>query len=161
MEGVAMKKRETVLGLLDPGKPQTYTSAAFFLHFDPSWHFGRAAVDKHLEFFRTTGMDFVKIQYERSFPRLSAIQRGADWTRMPLYGEEFFTPQLEAVEGIVKAVKHEAVVVVTLYSPFMCAAHAVGEENVLQHLGEDPEPVIKGMEIVGVKKLAEAIEAVR
>jgi uroporphyrinogen decarboxylase len=143
-----MNKRETVLALLDLGKPQTYVPAAFFLHFDPSCHFGRAAVDKHLEFFRATGMDFVKIQYERSFPHLPAIQRPDDWARMPLYGEDFFEPQLEAVEGIVKAVKREAVVVVTLYSPFMCASHAVGEEKVLHHIRENPEPVIKGMEIV-------------
>jgi len=143
-----MTKRDLVLGLLDSGKPHTYIPAAFFLHFDPSCHFGRAAVDRHLEFFRATGMDFVKIQYERNFPRLPAIQRADDWTRMPLYGEDFFKPQLDAVEGIVNAVKREAVVVVTLYSPFMCAAHAVGEENVLQHLRENPDLVLKGMEIV-------------
>ena len=53
---------------------------------------------------------------------------------MPLYGKEFFAPQLEVVEGIVKAARREAVVVVTLYSPFMCAAHAVGEERVLRHI---------------------------
>ena len=143
-----MNKRDLVLNLLDPSKAQGYTPAAFFLHFDPSCHFGHAAVDKHLEFFRTTGMDFVKIQYELGFPQLPGIQRPGDWARMPLYGEEFFAPQLEVVEGIVKAVKREAVVVVTLYSPFMCAAHAVGEENVLQHLSEDPDPVTKGMAIV-------------
>jgi uroporphyrinogen decarboxylase len=148
LEGKPMTKRDLVLGLLDPTKPQTGTLAAFFLHFDPSCHFGQAAAAKHLEFFRATGMDFVKIQYERNFPRLTTIHRPADWTRMPLYGKEFFAPQLEAVEGIVKAAKREAVVVVTLYSPFMCAAHAVGEDTVLHHLRENPEPVRKGMEIV-------------
>jgi uroporphyrinogen decarboxylase len=143
-----MNKRDVILGLLDPGKPQVTVPAAFFLHFDPSCHFGQAAVDKHLDFFRTTGMDFVKIQYERNFPRLPAIQRPEDWTRMPLYSEEFFEPQLEAVEGIVKAIKREAVVVVTLYSPFMCAGHALGEDTVVHHLRENPDAVTKGMEIV-------------
>jgi uroporphyrinogen decarboxylase len=143
-----MNKRDLVLALLDPDKPQTYTPAAFFLHFDPSCHFGQAAVDKHLEFFRTTGMDLVKIQYERSFPPLPDIRRPDDWARMPLYKEDFFAPQLETVEGIVKAAEGEAVVIVTLYSPFMCASHAVGEENALQHIRENPEPVRKGMEIV-------------
>ena len=143
-----MNKRDLVLSVLDPRRTQTYIPAAFFLHFDPSRHFGQAAVDTHLEYFRATGMDFVKIQYERKFPDLPAIRRPADWTRMPLYGEEFFAPQLEVVEGIVKAVKREAVVVVTLYSPFMCAGHTVGEENVLRHLRDDPEAVTKGMEII-------------
>ena len=143
-----MNLRDTVLALRDPGKAQTYIPAAFFLHFDPSCHFGQAAVDRHLEFVRATGMDFVKIQYERGFPRLPAVRTAGDWTAMPRYDEAFFAPQLEAVEGIVKAVKGEALVVVTLYSPFMCAAHAVGEDNVLRHLREDPGPVLAGMEIV-------------
>jgi uroporphyrinogen decarboxylase len=148
MRGFSMNKRDAVLSLLDSDKPQTYFPAAFFLHFDPSCHFGRAAVDKHLEYFRATGMDFVKIQYEEKFPRLSAIHRPDDWAKMPLYGQGFFAPQLEVVEGIVKAVKHEALVVVTLYSPFMCAGHAVGEENVLRHLRDDADAVTKGMEII-------------
>ncbi len=143
-----MNKRDAVLGLLDPSMHQTYVPAAFFLHFDPSCHFGQAAVEKHLEFVRATGMDFVKIQYERGFPSLPAIQRAADWTAMPLYDEAFFAAQLDAVEGIVKAVGREALVVVTLYSPFMCASHAVGEDVVLLHIREDPEPVLKGMAIV-------------
>lgn len=149
-----MNKRDAVLGLLDAGKPQAYVPAAFFLHFDSSCHFGRAAVEKHLEFVRATGMDFVKIQYERSFPSLPAIQRAADWAGMPLYREAFFAPQLEAVAGIVKAVGREALVVVTLYSPFMCASHAVGEDAVLRHIREDPEPVLKGMEIVTASLMA-------
>jgi uroporphyrinogen decarboxylase len=143
-----MTKRDLVLGLLDPGAHPSPAPAAFFLHFDPSCHSGRAAVDKHLEFFRATEMDLVKIQYERNFPRLDWIKRAEDWSRMPRYGEAFFAPQLEVVEGIVKAAKREAVVVATLYSPFMCAGHAVGEENVLRHIREDPAHVTRGMEIV-------------
>jgi len=98
-----MNKRDIVLGLLEPGKPQQSVPAAFFLHFDPSCHFGQAAVDRHIEYFRATGMDLVKIQYEQRFPRLPEIRGAGDWRSMPLYGEDFFEPQLEAVEGIVKA----------------------------------------------------------
>jgi uroporphyrinogen decarboxylase len=141
-------KRDAVLGVLEPGKPLPYVPAAFFLHFDPSCHFGRAAVDRHLEYFRATGMDLVKIQYEQKFPRLPEIRRAGDWRSMPLYGEEFFKPQLEAVRGIVKALKRDAVVIVTLYSPFMCAGHALGEETVQRHLHDDPRAVTKGMEII-------------
>lgn len=143
-----MNRRDTVLGLLDPGRPQATVPAAFFLHFDPSCHLGQAAVDTHLAFVRATGMDLVKIQYERGFPRFPGIQRPADWTRMRFYGEKFFEPQLEVVEGILKAVKHEAVVVVTLYSPSMCAGYAVGEERLLEHLLDDHEAVANGMEVV-------------
>jgi uroporphyrinogen decarboxylase len=60
-----MNKRERLLSLT-AGQPQPgYTPAAFFMHFDPTYHQGQAAIDKHLEFFRYTGMDFVKIQHAR------------------------------------------------------------------------------------------------
>ena len=63
-----MNKRDAVLNLLDSEKPQDYTPAGFFMHFDPSCHFGQAAVDKHLEYYHYTDMDLVTIQYERAFP---------------------------------------------------------------------------------------------
>jgi uroporphyrinogen decarboxylase len=141
-----MNKRDLILSLLE-GAP-SHTPAAFFLHFDPSCHRGQSAIDKHLEYFRYTGMDFVKIQYEQGFPLLPHIQRPADWANMPLYKEDFFAPQLEVVAGLVKAAKAEAMVICTLYSPFMCAGHAVGKERLMQHIAEDPAAVLKGMEIV-------------
>lgn len=143
-----MNKRDILLSLLDPAHTPTYTPAAFFLHFDPSCHRGQAAVEKHLEYFRYTGMDFVKIQYEHSFPVLNHIQHPTDWAKMPMYKEDFFEAPLKVVEGIVDAAKAEALVIVTLYSPFMCAGHAVGADRMLQHIHEDPETVKKGMQIV-------------
>ncbi|MFZ6031353.1 MAG: uroporphyrinogen decarboxylase family protein [Chloroflexota bacterium] len=141
-------KRDLILSLLNTTQAPAYTPAAFFLHFGEAYHRGQAAVDKHLQYFRETDMDFVKIQYELPFPRLPNIQRPADWADMPRYKEDFFEPQLAVIDGIVKAVKAEAMIVCTLYSPFMCAGHAVGAERMLQHIAEDPEAVRRGMEIV-------------
>jgi len=59
-----MNKRDTVLSQISSTTLSDYVPAAFFMHFDRSYHQGQAAIDKHLEFFRHTGMDFVKIQYE-------------------------------------------------------------------------------------------------
>jgi uroporphyrinogen decarboxylase len=146
---MTIDKRAAVLSLLDADQKQEYTPAAFFLHFDPSCHRGQAAVDKHLEYFHYTGMDVVKIQYENSFPHLPQIARPDDWAKMPLYGRDFYAEQLRVVEGLVKAAKHEALVIVTLYSPFMCAGQtAGGQAAITAHIKEDPEKVKKGMEIV-------------
>jgi uroporphyrinogen decarboxylase len=73
-----MNKRDAVLSLLDPTQKPPYVPAAFFLHFDPIYHRGQAAIDRHLEYFRYTEMDFVKIQYEHAFPKLPDIQNPAD-----------------------------------------------------------------------------------
>ncbi len=73
-----MNKRELMLGLIDGGAPAGYTPAAFFLHFGSQYCVGRAAIDRHLQFFRHTGMDFVKVQFEQDLPQC-AIASPADW----------------------------------------------------------------------------------
>jgi uroporphyrinogen decarboxylase len=144
----AQNKRERLLELLKKGTKQDYVPAAFFLHFDKACHFGQAAVEKHLEYFRYTDMDFVKIQYERTFPPLPEIRKPEDWTKMPLYGLDFYEPQLVAVRGLVQAAKSEAPVLVTLYSSFMCAGHSVGAPLLTSHLHENPDLVKKGLETI-------------
>jgi uroporphyrinogen decarboxylase len=143
-----MDKRERVLSLLDPNTRPAYIPAAFFIHFDPACHRGQAAIDKHLEYFRYTGMDFVKIQYEHTFPHRPDIVSADDWAKMPLYGEDFYQDPLGVVEGLVKATRREALVLVTLYSPFMCAGHTTSDRTITEQIRENPAKVKKGMEVI-------------
>lgn len=155
-----MNKRELLLSLLDDSyKPKT-VPAAFFLHFDPAFHKGQAAVDKHLEYFRFTGMDFVKIQFERLFPRLE-IARPGDWDKVPLYDREFFEAPLKVVEGLVKAAGREALVLLTLYSPFMLACQTAGAETVVSHAQEDPEAFKRGIGVITEGLLGFVKECIR
>ncbi len=140
-----MNKRTLMLDLAAGRKTGAYVPAAFFLHFDEAHHRGRAAVDRHLEYFRATGMDFVKIQYEHPFPKLPEIRRPKDWARVPALGADYFSDPLEVVAGMVKEAKKEAVVVVTLYSALMHAGHATSGALLTAHLKEDPESTAKGL----------------
>jgi uroporphyrinogen decarboxylase len=148
MKGNAMNKRDVILGLANPNQTPSYIPAAFFLHFPQAFHQGPAAVSRHLEYFRFTGMDFVKIQYERPFPSIPEIKTPDDWEKMPCYGRDFYAGQLEVVKGLVQAASQEAVVVVTLYSAFMCAAHTTSREILVDHLNRKPEKARKGLEII-------------
>lgn len=143
-----MNKRDVMLSLLDAEKELPYIPAGFFLHFDPQYHHGQAAIDKHLEFFHYTGMDFVKIQYETVFPLREEIRKPEDWLKMPKYGLDFYQNQVDIATGLVQAAGKEALVIQTLYSPFMCAGHTVGDDVLLRHLHENPEPVKRGLEII-------------
>lgn len=156
-----MNRRDLVLGLVTDGVRKGYVPAAFFLHFDADHHRGQAAVDKHLEYFRATGMDLVKIQYEHPFPRLEQIRQPRDWAGVPRYGKDFFADPLGVVEGLVKAAKSEALVVLTLYSPLMLAAQATSRELVTEHLERDPESVKKGLEIIAESVLVLVRECAR
>lgn len=140
-----MNKRDLVLSLLDKHKAPEYVPAGFFLHFDSPYHRGQAAIDKHLEFFRATDMDFIKIQYEQPVTEWMAVETIDDWARLPRYDEEFFAGMLELVEGLVKAAKAEALVLMTLYSPFMWARRVAGDARLTQHVLENEAVVQQGM----------------
>jgi uroporphyrinogen decarboxylase len=140
-----VNKRDLMLrlaaGTVEPG----YVPAAFFLHFDGQHHRGQPAVDRHLEYFRATGMDFVKIQYEHPWPKLPGVRRPADWVSIEVPKADHFDEPLEVISGIVKAARKDALVVVTLYSAFMHAAHATSAELLTEHLREDPAATAEGL----------------
>jgi uroporphyrinogen decarboxylase len=143
-----VNKREVVLSLKNPDTATPYIPAAFFLHFDPVYHCGQAAIDKQLEFFRYTEMDFVKIQYETKFPNRPEIIKPADWEIMPCYGADFYEDAWHIVEGLVAEAGKDALVIMTLYSPFMCAGHSIGKDALMRHFKEDSEKTRKGIEII-------------
>lgn len=144
-----MTRRERVLELAHSGRrADDVIPAAFFLHFPEEFHRGRPAVEKHVEYFRATGNDIMKIQYEHKFPPLDSIRRSHDWADMPCYDASFYEDQLDVIGGIVDELREEAVVIVTLYSPFMFAGQTVGKEALLRQFADDPEAVRRGLEII-------------
>jgi uroporphyrinogen decarboxylase len=148
-----MNKRDVVLSLLDENTETPYIPAGFFIHFDPAFHRGQASIDKHLEYFHYTGMDFVKIQYENRFPLRPEIETPTDWAKMPCYGLEFYADQISIAKGLVEAAGKDALVLMTLYSPFMCAGHSVGKDKLVEHLKENPDQTQKGIEIIAESML--------
>lgn len=133
-----MNKRDLIFSLLDPASEPDYVPAAFFLHFDSAYHFGPPAVQKHLEYFRYTGMDFVKIQFELGFPTLE-VRTPEDWDKLPFYDLEHYRPMLEVVKGLVDEAKAEAPVILTLYSPYMLTTNIAGSETVSRTMQENPQ----------------------
>ena len=129
------------------GSPN-YTPAAFFLHFGDGYKTGSAAAQRHLEFYRHTDMDFVKIQFEQAYSRQEFLQKPGDWGKLKLAKLDFYEPQLVTVRELVKAEKKNSLILMTLYSPFMLAGQCATTPLLLQHLEENPEAVKKGLEIL-------------
>lgn len=148
LAAAAAGKRERMLqwlaGKTDPG----YTPAGFFLHFGAEYKNGLPAAKRHLEFFRQTDMDFVKIQFEQTYERQSFLQKPADWSKLTLRRIDFYEPLLVAVRELVKSARKDALILMTLYSPYMCAGHCATSPLLRQHLAENPEAVKHGLEIL-------------
>jgi uroporphyrinogen decarboxylase len=140
----AVSKRDRMLQWLEGKSEPGYTPAAFFLHFEEPNRVGAAAATKHLEYFRYTDMDFVKIQYEQDVQQVDFIKKPADWSKLKPNKLDFYEPQLVTVREIVKAVKKDALVIMTLYSPYMWAGQT-SPDTAFNHLEEDPEAVKKGL----------------
>jgi len=156
-----INKRDAVLSLLNDGKKQDYIPAGFFIHFGNKYKWGEPAINRHLEYFRAIDMDFIKVQYEKEFPTLPDIKKPADWKNIPLYKKDFYEDQLYIVKSLIDRAKKEAPVIVTLYSPFMCAGQTTSDEIRTEHLKEDPESVKKGMEIITESVLTFAKECIK
>ena len=141
-------KRERMLQWLAGKTDPTYTPAAYFLHFGPEYKSGSAAATRHLEYFRQTDMDFVKIQFEQTYERQNFLQKPSDWSKLALRKVDFYEPLLQTVRQLVQGSKKEALILMTLYSPFMCAGHCATAPVLLRHLEEDPDAVKRGLEIL-------------
>jgi uroporphyrinogen decarboxylase len=136
-----VNKREKTLAVLDQSKPNTYVPAAFFLHFSDK--LGQGAIDSHIQFFRATNMDFVKVQYEIVVPKIE-INSAKEWSKIPVYTKEFFEPQLEVIEALAKELKSEALILPTVYSPLTLAFQTL-RKDFSEHVKQDPDAVAKGL----------------
>lgn len=148
---VANNRRERILQVLDQSRPNDYVPAAFFLHFENK--LGRKAVQDHKDFFRATDMDFVKVFYEIVVPRIE-INSGKDWKKVPVYGEDFFAPQVAVIEDLAREFGNEAFILPTVYSPLALAHQTLGRDKDLKKLAEE-NPVAFGK---AIKNLALSIE---
>ncbi len=148
---VANNRRERILQVLDQSRPNEYVPAAFFLHFENK--LGRKAVDDHRAFYKATNMDFVKVFYEISVPQIE-INSGKDWEKVPVYGEDFFAPQVAVIEDLARDYGNEAFVLPTVYSPLALAGQTLGRGKDLKKLAEQ-NPVAFGK---AIKNLALSIE---
>ncbi len=143
-----LSKRDRMLRWLAGERMPNYTPAAFFLHFGNDYKVGPAAAKRHMEFYRHTDMDFVKIQFEQTYSRQEFLQKPADWAKLKLAKLDFYEAQLQTVRELVKAEKKNSLILMTLYSPFMCAGHCATSPVLLKHMEENPEAVKKGLEIL-------------
>jgi uroporphyrinogen decarboxylase len=144
----ATNKRERMMQWLAGKTEPGYTPAAFFLHFGPQFKNGLPAAQKHLEFFRQTDMDFVKIQFEQTYERQPFLQKPADWSKLALRKIDFYEPLLVTVRDLVKSTKKDALILMTLYSPYMSAGHCATAPVLRQHLEENPDAVKRGLAIL-------------
>ena len=152
-------KRDLMEAVLNMEAKPGYIPAGFFMHFGVK---GDAAIKAHLDHFRGTGMDFVKIQFdEQALTAAEPVKTPEDWRRFPVYPEEWWEPSIYLLKGLIKEAKSEGLIVQTLFSPYQMAKQAVPWKTLVEHAKQDPEAVCRGMENITLSLLHFAQAAAR
>ena len=124
--------------------------ASFWYHFTADKAHGEASVRAHIDFYRESGIDFLKVMNEHPYRTDVSIRTPGDWRRLrpaPL-SAPFYREQLDELKRILDAVAGECLVITTLFGPFASGNHASGD-LVTAHVRADPEPVSQGLAAIG------------
>lgn len=96
-----MNKRERVKAAI--GKKQVdHVPAGFSIHFPKEMAFGDAAVKAHLDFYRQTDVDIIKVMNENLVPLIGEMNCAKDWEKLPAYNRnsKFIQDELELIKRL-------------------------------------------------------------
>ena len=142
---IPTNKREVMQQFLDGTLDKSYIPCAFFMHFGKDAKVGDNAINAHLRYFLSTGMDFVKIQFEQGYGRVR-IEKAEDWDLIKPLPADFFKPTLDIVKGIYDIAGTNAMVLPTVYSPVQMLIQSVGAKTVVAYATKEPERIKRALE---------------
>ena len=140
-----MNKKERVRAALAGGNVDR-VPASFWFHFPAEYKHGTASVKAHIDYYRASGIDFLKVMNEHPYEASIAINTPSDWKRVrpaPL-SAPFYQGQLDEIKQIVDTLGSECLVITTIFGPFS-SGNAASGGKVTEHLKADPEAVSQGL----------------
>jgi uroporphyrinogen decarboxylase len=119
-----MTKKERVLAVLR-GEEVEQTPASFSLHFPREKAFGEEGVKSHLEFFKKTDTDILKIMNENLIPALNRVSSVKDYADVKniRFQDSFISDQIELVKRILDRCERDAFVIGTLHGVTASCLH--------------------------------------
>lgn len=140
-----MNKIERVRAAL-AGAEVDRVPASFWFHFPAEQKHGAASVKAHLDYYRASGVDFLKVMNEHPYEAGVTVNTPADWraVRPAPLSAPFYQEQLDEVKRIVDQVGGDCLVITTIFGPFSSGNHASGG-RVTEHVKADPAAVSQGL----------------
>ena len=167
-----MTKKERLMAVLNHQQPD-HIPVGFWFHFPGEDGIGEKCVKAHLDYYRETDIDFVKIMSDHlGYPLRCEIGSADDWFRLePLpENDPFFRDTVERCRAINDALQNECHTFYTYFSPVnivrerdVFTADALQGRNynavVAEHIRQNPEAVAHAMRVIAEDhvKLAEMV----
>lgn len=149
-----MTKKERVLAAV-ACQPVDHVPAGFSLHFPADQNSGEAGVQAHLDFFRETDTDILKVMNENLVPDYGTIKAPGDWACIGKIDANtpFIHRQLEFTKEILGRCEPDGFTMGTLHGITASSIHPIehvyGYDPVrtllTEHLRENSQPVLDAM----------------
>lgn len=156
-----MNKKERLMAVLNHQMPDR-PPVGFWFHFEGEQGEGSACVQAHVDYYRATDIDFVKIMSDGlSYPLRASIGCAADWRKVaPLpKNDPFFEDTINRCIDINAAIGDECYTFYNFFSPFnivracdVFTPEALQgrswDETVMAHLREDPDALRHALNVI-------------
>jgi uroporphyrinogen decarboxylase len=124
---------------------------SFYFHFPESQRAGKAMAEAHLEHYRATDPDFLKVMNDNYYspPDFKGLTTPSDWRGLkpaPL-SAQCFQDQLSGLRRIVSVVGKEVPIITTVFNPFE-NGDGMSDWKATEQLKEYPEAVSEGLATV-------------
>ena len=137
-----MDKKENLRCALT-GQPHDWVPASFFFHLKPHELEGEACTRFHVDFYRKTDVDFLKVMHDGLTAPCTLSPRGLWELKDYRPGREsnaYVSAYLDRVCRVSDALGGDAAVYANIFSPFTLLRR-IGEERLLSYIREDASAV--------------------
>ncbi len=146
-----MDKKTRVLNAMN-GREVDKIPVGFWFHFTGEEAIGESCIDAHMNYYRESNIDFLKIMSDGffKFPLTAEISVASDWRKLKPLGRNhpYIKDQVERVKGIQQRINGECCYFYTVFAPFSCIRFGASDEVVMQHLKEDPNSVMYALNVI-------------
>ena len=149
-----MTKKERVRAAIS-GNDVDYIPSGFWFHFPEEQFFGKEAVKAHLDFYRKTDVDILKIMNEKFYELDTKIEKASDWRKIrPMsIQSSFYQDELDIIKYVLDQIGDHVYTLITVHGVYATAFHSfkhpdewfAGNNMVETHIMEDPEAVAQGL----------------
>ena len=152
---VMMDKRTRVLNAMNK-KEVDHVPVGFWFHFGGEEAMGDACVRAHLDYYRETDLDFLKVMCDSYFAcPLPPIREAEDWNQVrPLPADHpFIREQVERAAAIVKEIGRERCVFYNVFAPFSSLRFGIEGQRqpdamIMEHIKRDPNAVMRALDAI-------------
>ena len=149
-----MNKRQRLLAAFSQ-QPVDRVPVGFWFHFPAEKGVGEACIEAHLAYYRSNHPDFMKIMCDGYFtyPLDFSIETPADWRKLQPLSENhpFIREQVERAKEVTRrihAMDADCCTFYNIFAPFSSIRFKLGDQLVMEHLRQDPEAVMEGLNAI-------------